>query len=92
VCRPIYAEDRAKTEAIRKVVKFRNTPRGLVPYIELKHMLAEEGSGCLPIDSVRFGPTQTPDLTKSVTRMLLDSNDLSNAKIEGSEIPVMLNH
>lgn len=90
VCQPIYSEDGARIEAIRNVVRFRSASRGLVPYLELKRMLADGGAGPLPIVSVRFGPTQTPDLTKSVTRMLLEANGLQDVKIDGSGIPVVL--
>jgi hypothetical protein len=91
VCQPQFAEDSQKIEAIRKVVKFRASSRGLIPYIELRGSQAEGNLG-LPLESVRFGPTQTPDLARSAARMLLDSRGFGSTDVMGSEIPVMLDH
>jgi hypothetical protein len=87
VCQPYYADKSEKVDAVRKIVRLRASSRGLVPYIELG---ARDSTAALPIDSVRFGPTQNPDLAQSATRLLLDSKGLQTVRVEGSSIPVIL--
>jgi hypothetical protein len=89
VCQPQFAEDSEKTKAIRRVVKFRASSRGLIPYVELRDQRGE-GNAPFPLESVRFGPTQRPDLVRSATRMLLDSRGFASTEVMGSEIPVIL--
>jgi hypothetical protein len=89
ICQPYHADDKEKVEAIHKIIRFRSSSRGLIPYLELK---APNPTENLPIDSVRFGPTQNPELVHSATRMLLDANGLQSVKIEGSKISVVLEH
>jgi len=90
VCQPFHADESERIEAVRQIARFRASSRGLVPYIQLTYPPMHPSAGTLPIDSVRFGPTQAPDLAKCVTRMLLDANGLRSAKVDGSEISVML--
>jgi hypothetical protein len=90
VCQPQYVEDGQKIDAVRKTARFRASSRGLAPFVELRYPSSDPNRRTLPIDSVRFGPTQTPDLVKSVTRMLLDANGFHAVRIDGSRIPVVL--
>ena len=73
---------------VRKIVDFRSTERGLVPYIELTPLANVRLADI--ISQVRFGPTANPGLARSATRLLLDSNDLESVEVVGSDISVLL--
>ncbi len=89
VCQPYHAVDSDKINSVHKIVRFRSSARGLIPYVELA---ANTSTRALPIESIRFGPTQNPELARSSTRLLLDSNDFRSVKVEGSDISVALDH
>ena len=87
VCQPYHAADSEKINSVHKIVRFRSSERGLVPYVELAPVPPVK---TLPIDSIRFGPTQNPELARSATRLLLDANGFRSVKVEGSDISVVL--
>lgn len=89
VCQPYHLDNDEKLNLVHKIVRFRASARGLVPYIELAPY---DTSMTLPIYSVRFGPAQNPDLARSATRLLLDANGFRSIKVEGSSISVVLEH
>jgi hypothetical protein len=90
VCQPFLADDNEKLAGVGKIVRFRGSSRGLIPYIHLECNPTANRSSTLPIDSVRFGPTQTPDLAQNVTRMLLDAHGFQTVQVDGSNIPVII--
>lgn len=88
ICQPRDVDDREKVRAAGQVARFRTSSRGLIPYIELAWPQGPDTIPTLPIDSVRFGPTQTHHMARTATRMFLDANGFQSVQVVGSGIPI----